>query len=225
MSDASQGPGWWLASDGKWYPPELAQGYVPPPQAPAPIPPYGQQASQPRNGNQSEIWYRRTWVIVVALIIFFPIGLVLVWVSHWKMPTKLIVTGAFVALVIVSVATQPKNKSTAARATSSTTTTVEVTTTTHPATTITSPPTTTVPRTTTTVAPTTTVPPTTAPPATTSPTVAVAPAVSCSPTSAAGNCYSAGEYCSDADHGMTGTNAEGASITCEDNNGWRWEPS
>ena len=22
MSDASQGPGWWLASDGKWYPPE-----------------------------------------------------------------------------------------------------------------------------------------------------------------------------------------------------------
>ena len=23
MSDTSQGPGWWLASDGKWYPPEL----------------------------------------------------------------------------------------------------------------------------------------------------------------------------------------------------------
>ncbi len=23
MSDASQGPGWWIASDGKWYPPEL----------------------------------------------------------------------------------------------------------------------------------------------------------------------------------------------------------
>jgi uncharacterized membrane protein len=23
MSDESQGPGWWLASDGKWYPPEL----------------------------------------------------------------------------------------------------------------------------------------------------------------------------------------------------------
>jgi hypothetical protein len=23
MSDSSQGPGWWLASDGKWYPPEL----------------------------------------------------------------------------------------------------------------------------------------------------------------------------------------------------------
>lgn len=30
MSDTSQGPGWWLASDGKWYPPELWTG---PPQA------------------------------------------------------------------------------------------------------------------------------------------------------------------------------------------------
>jgi hypothetical protein len=26
MSDTSQGPGWWLASDGKWYPPELWTG-------------------------------------------------------------------------------------------------------------------------------------------------------------------------------------------------------
>ncbi|MEZ5141966.1 MAG: hypothetical protein R2726_05520 [Acidimicrobiales bacterium] len=27
MSDSSQGPGWWQASDGKWYPPEQAPGY------------------------------------------------------------------------------------------------------------------------------------------------------------------------------------------------------
>jgi len=26
MSDASQGPGWWLASDGKWYPPDAGSG-------------------------------------------------------------------------------------------------------------------------------------------------------------------------------------------------------
>ncbi len=31
MSDASQGPGWWHASDGKWYPPEQQPGYAPPP--------------------------------------------------------------------------------------------------------------------------------------------------------------------------------------------------
>ena len=29
MSDVSQGPGWWLASDGKWYSPEQAPGLVP----------------------------------------------------------------------------------------------------------------------------------------------------------------------------------------------------
>lgn len=29
MSDTSQGPGWWLASDGKWYPPERHPGYRP----------------------------------------------------------------------------------------------------------------------------------------------------------------------------------------------------
>ena len=36
MSDSSQGPGWWQASDGRWYPP---QSY--PPQAAAPPPTYG----------------------------------------------------------------------------------------------------------------------------------------------------------------------------------------
>lgn len=30
MSDVSQGPGWWLASDGKWYSPEQAPGYAAP---------------------------------------------------------------------------------------------------------------------------------------------------------------------------------------------------
>jgi hypothetical protein len=42
VSDESQGPGWWLASDGKWYPPELAPGAQPPPGGPPPggPPPY-----------------------------------------------------------------------------------------------------------------------------------------------------------------------------------------
>ena len=35
MSDMSQGPGWWQASDGKWYPPEQAPGYQPPAGGPA----------------------------------------------------------------------------------------------------------------------------------------------------------------------------------------------
>lgn len=55
MSDFSQGPGWWLASDGKWYPP---QGETAPPAAPA-TPAYGQPTyapqpdySQPNYGAQ-----------------------------------------------------------------------------------------------------------------------------------------------------------------------------
>jgi hypothetical protein len=31
MSDVSQGPGWWIASDDKWYAPEQHPDYVPPP--------------------------------------------------------------------------------------------------------------------------------------------------------------------------------------------------
>ena len=41
MSDTSQGPGWWLASDGKWYPPETA------PNQPPPAPPQGLQQPPP----------------------------------------------------------------------------------------------------------------------------------------------------------------------------------
>ncbi len=38
MSESAQGPGWWLASDGRWYPPEQAPGYAPQPQTPAASP-------------------------------------------------------------------------------------------------------------------------------------------------------------------------------------------
>ena len=31
MSDVSMGPGWWLANDGRWYPPQSAPGTPPPP--------------------------------------------------------------------------------------------------------------------------------------------------------------------------------------------------
>ena len=35
MSDVRQGPDWWMASDGKWYPPQSAAAVqIPPPSAP-----------------------------------------------------------------------------------------------------------------------------------------------------------------------------------------------
>ena len=71
------------------------------------------------------------------------------------------------------------------------------------------------------VTPTAPAQPSSTPPPT-SPTMTSAGA--CHPTTSTGHCYKAGEYCSNADHGMTGTDASGNAITCEDVNGtWRWE--
>ena len=69
-------------------------------------------------------------------------------------------------------------------------------------------------------------PPTTQPAA--PPTSASAPpatAASCSPLSNEGTCYEPGEFCRDTDHGTSGVAGDGEKITCEDNNGWRWEPA
>src|SRR6187401_747773 len=58
MSDQSQGPGWWLASDGKWYPPESAQVSAPP----APELPYGAEPASGRPGLPARAWRRyRGW--------------------------------------------------------------------------------------------------------------------------------------------------------------------
>jgi hypothetical protein len=54
MSDTSQGPGWWFASDGKWYPPEAWTG-TPPSVGPVPYAygnqPYGTSAGPPPRNN------------------------------------------------------------------------------------------------------------------------------------------------------------------------------
>jgi hypothetical protein len=61
------------------------------------------------------------------------------------------------------------------------------------------------------------------PPSTTAPVI-TAPAT-CTPISDEGGCYEPGEYCRDDDHGLVGRAGDGETITCEDNNGWRWEPT
>lgn len=56
MSDTSQGPGWWQASDGKWYPPEQAPGaapVTPPGGYGAPQPGYGAPMAGPAGGDLS----------------------------------------------------------------------------------------------------------------------------------------------------------------------------
>jgi len=65
--------------------------------------------------------------------------------------------------------------------------------------------------------------PAVAPPS--SPAPPVATSASCYPLSDEGTCYEPGEYCRDSDHGMNGVAGDGEQITCEDNDGWRWEPA
>jgi Protein of unknown function (DUF2510) len=60
--------------------------------------------------------------------------------------------------------------------------------------------------------------------ATQPPPAATTPA-GCYPRTNGGKCYEPGEYCRAADHGMSGIAGDGEAITCEDNHGWRWEPS
>jgi hypothetical protein len=57
------------------------------------------------------------------------------------------------------------------------------------------------------------------------PAASPAPAAGCYPLSDEGTCYEPGEFCRDDDHGVTGLAGDGETITCEDNDGWRWEPS
>ena len=58
MSETSQGPGWWQASDGKWYAPNLHPNYVPSPPTttglaatPYPAPQTAYQPGPPRQTN------------------------------------------------------------------------------------------------------------------------------------------------------------------------------
>ena len=60
MSNAPQGPGWWQASDGNWYPPEQHPGYAPPPptppSAPPGYPPAGQSTGRPATPVAPQSW-------------------------------------------------------------------------------------------------------------------------------------------------------------------------
>jgi hypothetical protein len=66
-----------------------------------------------------------------------------------------------------------------------------------------------------------------APPATTKTLLTVATAsTGCYPLSSAGNCYRPGQFCAAKHHGVSGIDAFGAAITCEQvGSDWRWERS
>jgi hypothetical protein len=77
MSETSQGPGWWLASDGKWYPPQSAP--QPPPPLPPPLAappgypaqPYPVQDNvrllEPKKKFYTRVWF---WLLIGVAILF-----------------------------------------------------------------------------------------------------------------------------------------------------------
>jgi hypothetical protein len=164
-------PGWWLASDGKWYPPELASTYVTSAvegdstvRSPAAV---AEPWATPTCGDGRTPWYEQTWLVVLALWFCFPIGLVLMWRKpSWQRGLKVGITAAVAALFvgggIANALSSDKSSSDAKSAplVATTTTTPETPTTVHTTTTTRAP--TTVPAT---VAPTT-APPVTQPPVT-----------------------------------------------------------
>ncbi|MCU1354075.1 MAG: domain containing protein [Acidimicrobiales bacterium] len=93
MSDTSQGPGWWQASDGKWYPPEQATPATPTPPptappaynptatAPAPgysaPPAYGAPAGGAPQGQLVE-WPQRVLATIVDWVLLVPVMIVAV---------------------------------------------------------------------------------------------------------------------------------------------------
>lgn len=76
MSDAPQGPGWWQASDGKWYPPEAAQGAAASTPGPA-VPGYaaGPPAGAPNPGQYAD-WGTRVVATLIDAAAAFAVALV-----------------------------------------------------------------------------------------------------------------------------------------------------
>jgi hypothetical protein len=127
MSDTPQGPGWWQASDGKFYPPEsapgggAASGGYPSGGYPSGGYPSGGYPSggypgggYPAPGGSpyampygampaaAPKWYENVAVVVIALFCCWPVGLAFVWMNtSWTTQTKWIITAVTAALVVV----------------------------------------------------------------------------------------------------------------------------
>jgi hypothetical protein len=75
MSDFSQGPGWWQASDGKWYPPQAHPGQpyspqlYPPVHGYQPYPPQAFPAVPPQTPEAPKKFYQQVWFWVLAAVV------------------------------------------------------------------------------------------------------------------------------------------------------------
>lgn len=82
MSDVSQGPGWWQASDGKWYPPKMTPGT-------------NDELGDAKN------WWENTFLVVASTLMCCGLGVVLVWLKRqWTTRTKVFITSGVAAVWI-----------------------------------------------------------------------------------------------------------------------------
>ena len=84
MSDVSNGPGWWQASDGKWYPPEQQPGYQassPPPSASSTHGSSGRASGGQSFSFDMKRWSQAERTSVVATLVLF-ISLFLPWFTY-----------------------------------------------------------------------------------------------------------------------------------------------
>jgi hypothetical protein len=70
MSDRPQGPGWWQASDLKWYPPEKHANYEAPPSTESPI-------ATKSLADRSKVWFTLAGIALILLIAALVAGRVL----------------------------------------------------------------------------------------------------------------------------------------------------
>ncbi len=168
MSDTSQGPGWWIASDGKWYAAERHPNYLPPPPATAaaslPPPPTTALPAPPASLStepQSAVGGDTDGSVVGPFLATEPSSEVAddgaTFYRKWWLWVA--VTVAAVAIIVAASASSASKKTNAVTRTEASTATTAPPTTAPPTT---APPTTAPP----TTAPPTTAPPTTAPPTT-----------------------------------------------------------
>ncbi len=103
MSEVSQGPGWWQASDLKWYPPELHADYVaPPPPATPTLPPPSPQVppSQPPAAAKGLSGQRKIVVLAGLALLAFA-DLLLIPVNYPPAPVVLVAIAIIVVMIAV----------------------------------------------------------------------------------------------------------------------------
>lgn len=81
MSDVSQGTGWWLASDARWYSPEQHPDYRPPPPPPQPKPQQASKVASPSSNGMPVAAVRMSPIrlVNVAAFVGAVVGLLMAW--------------------------------------------------------------------------------------------------------------------------------------------------